>query len=56
MKRMQGDDADIKTEMLNIDINNHLEKIASHGINVLHSAYYMQNDDDVPEKYIDSVI
>ena len=54
MKRMRREDADIKTEMLNIDINNHLEKIASHGINVMHSAYYMQNDDEVPEKYVDN--
>jgi hypothetical protein len=43
-------------EILNIDINNHLEKISSHAVNVLSSAYYRQDDDDVPDKYTDGPI
>ncbi|MDF1811655.1 MAG: Na/Pi cotransporter family protein [Verrucomicrobiales bacterium] len=54
MKRMPMDEYDVKTEMLNIDINNHLEKIASHATNVINSTYYLQHGDDVPDKYLDS--
>ena len=56
MKRMPNEEADVKTEMLNIDINNHLEKISGHAISVINSAYYRQHDDDVPEKYIDGTV
>ena len=55
MKRMPLADTDVKTEMLNIDINNHLEKIADHAISVINSAYYRQHDDDIPEKYTDDI-
>ena len=49
--RMKEDGADIKTEMIGIDINNHLEKIGNHALNVMHSAYYMSNQHEPPEKY-----
>lgn len=50
MERMKEDMA-IKTEMIGVDINNHLEKIGNHALNVMHSAYYMANQHEPPEKY-----
>ncbi|MDF1751540.1 MAG: Na/Pi cotransporter family protein [Verrucomicrobiales bacterium] len=56
MKRMPTEDADVKTEMLNIDINNHLEKISNHATNLISSAYYRQHGDEVPEKYLEGYL
>ncbi|MFT5469243.1 MAG: phosphate:Na+ symporter [Verrucomicrobiales bacterium] len=50
MRRMV-EDGKIKTEMIGVDLNNHLEKIGNHALNVMQSAYYMANQHEPPEKY-----
>ena len=42
--RMQ-DGGDIKREMLNIDLNNHLEKIGNHAFNIVETAHGESDDD-----------
>lgn len=44
--RMQAG-GDIKREMLNIDLNNQLEKIGNHALNVLETAHGDVGDDDI---------
>lgn len=39
----------VKAELITIDINNQLDMIASHGLNVVQSAYYLVAHDEVPE-------
>ncbi len=51
IRRMKADGSHIKTELLNIEINNHLDKVSDHALNVARSTYYMANPEDVPEKY-----
>ena len=47
---------DIKTELLLIDISNHLEKTGSHCLNVLQAAYLMRNPDELPEDVPETLI
>lgn len=49
--RMKSGEGEIKTELIEMDINNQLEKIGNHALNVMHSAYYMANQHEPPEKY-----
>lgn len=51
MKRMQVDGKEVKTEMTAIDMNNQFELIANYGLNVVQTAFYLLNEDEVPEKY-----
>lgn len=51
MKRMALDNSTVKTEMVVIDMNNQFELIANYGLNVVQTAFYLENEDEVPEKY-----
>ena len=51
MKRMSLDNSTVKTEMVVIDMNNQFELIANYGLNVVQTAFYLENEDEVPEKY-----
>ncbi len=51
MKRMQHDGKEVKSEMTAIDMNNQFELIANYGLNVVQTAFYLLNEDEVPEKY-----
>ncbi len=51
MKRMSEVEGSVKTEMVNIDMNNQFELIANYGLNVVQTAFYIENEDEVPEKY-----
>jgi len=53
MKRMSKVEGSVKTEMVNIDMNNQFELIANYGLNVVQTAFYIDNEDEVPEKYGD---
>ncbi|MDB4359029.1 hypothetical protein N9Z18_02180 [Verrucomicrobiales bacterium] len=51
MRRMsQGEDS-VKVEMIAIDMNNQFELIANYGLNVVQTAFYLDHEDEVPEKY-----
>ena len=47
--RMTAAPESVKAELITIDINNQLDMIASHGLNVVQSAYYLVAHDEVPE-------
>lgn len=51
MRRMSENPDDVKTEMVVIDMNNQFELIANYGLNVVQTAFYLENEDEVPEKY-----
>lgn len=51
MSRMKEPDKEVKTEMVTIDINNQFEQIANYGLNVVQTAFYLLNEDEVPNKY-----
>jgi len=51
MRRMALDNSTVKTEMVVIDMNNQFELIANYGLNVVQTAFYLENEDEVPEKY-----
>ena len=51
MKRMSLDNSTVKTEMVVIDMNNQFELIANYGLNVVQTAFYLENEDEVPDKY-----
>ncbi|MCF6312141.1 MAG: Na/Pi cotransporter family protein [Verrucomicrobiales bacterium] len=50
MKQMQKD-LPVQTGMLSIEMNNHLEQIADHGLHVIQLAYYETHEDQAPEKH-----
>ncbi len=57
VRRMRADGDQVKTELLNIEINNSLDKVGNHAISVIRSTYYMANPDDIPEKYwLDDIV
>ena len=41
MRRMGQPDPDLKSEILNLEINNHLEKIGNYALNVVQALYLM---------------
>jgi phosphate:Na+ symporter len=47
--RMTAVPESVKAELITIDLNNQLDMIASHGLNVVQSAYYLVAHDEVPE-------
>ncbi len=49
VKRMSETPNAVKTEMLTIDMNNQFELIANYGLNVVQSAYYLLNHDEIPD-------
>jgi Na+/phosphate symporter len=49
IKRMAETADAVKTELLTIDMNNQFELIANHGLNVVQSAYYLLNHDEIPD-------
>ena len=51
MKRMSLDNSTVKTEMVVIDMNNQFELIANYGLNVVQTAFYLEHEDEVPDKY-----
>lgn len=51
IKRMSITEDAVKTEMITIDMNNQFELIANYGLNVVQTAFYLLNEDEVPEKY-----
>ena len=51
MARMATEEGDVKTEMITIDMNNQFELIANYGLNVVQTAFYLLNEDEVPDKY-----
>lgn len=51
MKRMSLDNSTVKTEMVVIEMNNQFELIANYGLNVVQTAFYLENEDEVPDKY-----
>jgi len=51
MKRMAQEGNEVKIEMIAIDMNNQFELIANYGLNVVQTAFYLVNEDEVPEKY-----
>ena len=54
---MKADGNQVKTELLNIEINNSLDKVGDHSISVIRSTYYIANPDDIPEKYwLDDIV
>ncbi|MFK5921121.1 MAG: Na/Pi cotransporter family protein [Verrucomicrobiota bacterium] len=50
MKQMQKD-VPVQTGMLSIEMNNHLEQIADHGLRVVELGYYETHEDEAPEKH-----
>jgi len=50
MTRMKQKNADLKTEILNMEINNHLEMIGNFAVNVMHGLYVMAGNEDHPEE------
>ncbi|MDC0275326.1 Na/Pi cotransporter family protein [Verrucomicrobiales bacterium] len=57
VRRMKADGNQVKTELLNIEINNSLDKVGDHSISVIRSTYYIANPDDIPEKYwLDDIV
>ena len=49
MNRMSGEGADIEAEILNMEINNHCEKIGNFALNVMQALYLMANREEAPE-------
>ncbi len=50
MVRMSEPEPDLKMEILNIEINNHLEKIGAFGHNIMHALYIMTNGEEHPDE------
>lgn len=50
MKQMQKE-LPVQTGMLSIEMNNHLEQIANHGLHVIQLVYYETHEDEAPEKH-----
>jgi phosphate:Na+ symporter len=50
MKRMSQKHADLKTEILNMEINNHLEKIGNFALNVMQELYVMAGNERHPDE------
>ena len=50
MTRMGQPEPDLKTEILNMEINNHLEKIGNFSLNVVQALYLMANGEAHPEE------
>lgn len=53
MERMADPEPDIKSEILNMEINNHCEKIGNYALNVMQGLYYMTNKEQAPEDISD---
>ncbi len=51
MKRIKGEDGDVRAEMLTVDMNNHLGALASYARNVVEIAYFGQHPDQSPDGY-----
>ena len=47
--RMAMPEPDIKAEILNMELNNHCEKIGNHGFNVMQCLYAMANKEEAPD-------
>ncbi|MAF22966.1 MAG: Na/Pi cotransporter [Roseibacillus sp.] len=57
--RMAMPEPDIKAEILNMELNNHCEKIGNHGFNVMQCLYTMANKEEAPDNIaqpIDQII
>ncbi|MDA0346322.1 MAG: Na/Pi cotransporter family protein [Verrucomicrobia bacterium] len=50
MARMSQPEADLKTEILNMEINNHLEMIGNFSVNVMQGLYIMTGHEEHPEE------
>lgn len=50
MLRMKEPKPDLKTEILNIEINNHLEKIGNYALNVMQALHLMARGEEHPEE------
>ncbi|MEC5127733.1 Na/Pi cotransporter family protein [Verrucomicrobiales bacterium BCK34] len=51
MRRMSTEPDSVKVEMIAIDMNNQFELIANYGLNVVQTAFYIEHEGEVPEKY-----
>ncbi|MDF1739394.1 MAG: Na/Pi cotransporter family protein [Verrucomicrobiales bacterium] len=51
MRRMSAEPDSVKVEMIAIDMNNQFELIANYGLNVVQTAFYIEHEGEVPEKY-----
>ncbi len=51
MRRMSSGADSVKVEMIAIDMNNQFELIANYGLNVVQTAFYIDHEDEIPEKY-----
>ena len=50
MRRMGQPNPDLKSEILNLEINNHLEKIGNYALNVVQALYHMASMEENPER------
>jgi hypothetical protein len=50
MTQMRKPNVDIKTEILNMEINNHLETIGNFALNVMEGLYAMAGKEEHPEQ------
>lgn len=50
MERMRQPEPDLKTEILNMEINNHLEKIGNFSLNVMQALHQMAGGEEHPER------
>ena len=50
MERMTTEEPDIKGEILNMEFNNHCEKIGNYALNVMQALYLMANKEEAPER------
>lgn len=55
MERMKTPEPDIKAEILNMEINNHCEKIGNYALNVMQGLYLMANKEEAPGALADEV-
>ena len=59
LARMARPEPDIKAEILNMELNNHCEKIGNHCFNLMQGLYVMANEEEAPDSLaqeIDSII
>lgn len=55
MERMADPEPDIKSEILNMEFNNHCEKIGNYALNVMQSLYHMANKKEPPNRIAEEV-
>ena len=59
LARMAKPEPDIKAEILNMELNNHCEKIGNHCFNLMQGLYVMANEEEAPDSLaqeIDSIV